>query len=139
MTGITSTTPPEAQVRDLIRARERAIQSGDVAGVLDRHANDVLMFDVPEPMRSLCLGAYHQTWELLFRYNPPGPTAFVIDDLRVTAGDDVAFASGLLRIGGSAAPVCRLTLGLQRRHGRWSIVHEHHSAPRPLEPKPFPQ
>ncbi|KAI5912132.1 nuclear transport factor 2 family protein [Thauera sp. 2A1] len=139
MTGITSTIPPEAQVRDLIRAWEGAIQSGDMAGILDRHTDDVLMFDVPEPMQSLGLSAYRQTWELFFRYNPPGPTAFVIDDLRIAAGDDVAFASGLLRIGGSTAPVCRLTLGLQRRHGRWSIVHEHHSAPHPLEPQSSPQ
>lgn len=97
------------------------------------------MFDVPEPMQSVGLSACRQTWELFFRYNPPGPTAFVIDDLRIAAGDDVAFASGLLRIGGSAAPVCRLTLGLQRLHERWSIVHEHHTAPHPLGSNSFPQ
>lgn len=66
MTGITSTIPPEAQVRDLIRAWEGAIQSGDMAGILDRHTDDVLMFDVPEPMQSLGLSAYRQTWELFF-------------------------------------------------------------------------
>lgn len=47
----------------------------------------------------------------------------------MTADEDVAFASGLLRIGGSPAPICRLTLGLVKRGGRWRIVHEHHSAP----------
>lgn len=139
MTGITSTTSHVARVRDLIRAWERAIPTGDMAGILDCHPDDVLMFDVPEPIQSLGLSPYRQTWELFFRYYPPGPTAFVIDDVRIAAGDDVAFASGLLRIGGSVAPVCRLTLGLQRRHGRWSIVHEHHSAPHPLESKPLQQ
>ena len=41
----------------------------------------------------------------------------------------MAFATGLLRIGGSREPVCRLTLGLTKLDGRWLIAHEHHSAP----------
>ena len=70
-----------------------------------------------------------KTWELFFQYGTPSKDAFVIEDLEVTAGDDVAFATGLLRIGGSTQPICRLTLGLKKEHGKWLIAHEHHSAP----------
>ncbi len=58
---------------------------------------------------------------------------FVIEDLAITAGETVAFATGLLRIGGSKEPVCRLTLGLKKIDGKWMIAHEHHSAPHEIE------
>jgi len=45
MTDITSTTPPVAQVRDLIRAWKRALQTGDMASILDCHADDVLIHE----------------------------------------------------------------------------------------------
>lgn len=121
------------EINALIRCWERAIQAGDQDGILARHTEDVVMFDVPEPLQSLGLDAYRKTWDLFFRCGRPGPEVFVIDDLRVTAGSEVAFATGLLRIGGSPSPVCRLTLGLVKRDGQWLIAHEHHSAPHALE------
>lgn len=123
-------------VLHVIRRWERAIQAGDMAGILAHHTEDVVMFDVPEPLQSLGLRAYRETWELFYDYGAPAPDLFAIEDLRVTAGSDVAFATGLLRIGGSSpSPVCRLTLGLVKREGRWLIAHEHHSAPHALEAK----
>lgn len=116
-------------IRVLIRAWEHAIQAGDTAGILAHHSEDVLMFDVPEPLQSVGIDAYRRTWELFYRYGQPSQDVFVIEDLRITAGNEVAFATGLLRIGGSEQPVCRLTLGLRKRNGEWWIVHEHHSAP----------
>jgi len=121
------------EVLTLIRRWERAIQARDLDGILAHHTDDVVMFDVPEPLQSLGLDAYRQTWEMFFRYGAPHPALFVIEDLRVTAGVDVAFATGLLRIGGSPLPVCRLTLGLVKRDDRWLIAHEHHSAPHALQ------
>lgn len=129
--GVTS-VDTVAEVKALIRRWERAIQVGDLEGILADHDDDILMFDVPEPLQSLGLAAYRKTWDLFYRYGAPSPDLFVIEDLRVTAGERVAFASGLLRIGGSTAPVCRLTLGLEKRKDRWRITHEHHSAPHAL-------
>jgi ketosteroid isomerase-like protein len=124
-----------AEVTGLIRRWERAIQAGDLDGILAHHTEDIVMFDVPEPLQSLGLTTYRKTWELFFRYGAPHPDLFVIEDLRITAGVDVAFATGLLRIGGSPSPVCRLTLGLVKRDGQWLIAHEHHSAPHALNDK----
>jgi ketosteroid isomerase-like protein len=122
----------EEDIRSLIRAWERAIQNGDMDGILAHHSESVLMFDVPEPLQSLGIDDYRKTWEVFFRYGAPSQDVFAIEDLRITAGEEVAFATGLLRIGGSSEPVCRLTLGLTRRNGQWQIVHEHHSAPHKL-------
>lgn len=101
--------------------------------ILANHIKDILMFDVPEPLQSEGRIAYKKTWELFFQYGAPSKDIFVIEDLRITAGEDVAFATGLLRIGGSKKPMCRLTLGLKKLRGRWLIAHEHHSAPHKLK------
>lgn len=122
----------EQDILSLIRSWERAIQAGDMNGILAHHSEDVLMFDVPEPLQSVGIDEYRKTWDLFFRYGAPGREVFVIEDLRITASGEVAFATGLLRIGGSSEPVCRLTLGLTKHSGQWQIVHEHHSAPHKL-------
>jgi uncharacterized protein (TIGR02246 family) len=123
----------EDEIRAVIGVWERAIQAGDLEGIIANHTEDVLMFDVPEPLQSTGIDQYRKTWELFFSYGSPAQDVFVIQDLRVSGGRDVAFATGLLRIGGSKEPVCRLTLGLKRSRDRWLIAHEHHSAPHKLE------
>ncbi|NZA25677.1 SgcJ/EcaC family oxidoreductase [Luteimonas sp. SJ-92] len=122
------------EIRQLVQRWQAAIRAGDMDGILADHADDVLMFDVPEPLQSVGKAQYRKTWELFFEYGSPGDDVFTIEDLRITAGDDVAFCTGLLRIGGSARPVCRLTLGMTKVDGRWLIAHEHHSAPHALQP-----
>jgi ketosteroid isomerase-like protein len=120
------------QIRKIIESWATAIRAGDMEGILANHTNDILMFDVPEPLQSRGKTAYKKTWELFFQYGAPSKDVFVIEQLRIIAGEDVAFATGLLRIGGSKKPICRLTLGLKKMRGRWLIAHEHHSAPHKL-------
>jgi hypothetical protein len=53
-----------------------------------------------------------------------------------TAVDSVAFATALIDCAGTEAdgPVAftlRLTVGLEKRDGRWLVTHEHHSEPLP--------
>jgi ketosteroid isomerase-like protein len=125
-------TASEEEIRNVVRSWEKAIQAGDVDRILANHSDDVLMFDVPEPLQSKGLRDYKKTWELFFRYSSPGNGVFIIEDLKITSANSVGFATGLLRIGGSKNPVCRLTLGLKKVEGNWLIVHEHHSAPHTL-------
>jgi ketosteroid isomerase-like protein len=60
---------------------------------------------------------------------------FEIVSLEVTAGDDVAFATALLRCGTDEdfekdpENRLRLTIGLRKQGGRWIVSHEHHSFP----------
>jgi len=122
----------ETQIRKIIENWAEAVRAGDIKDILANHTKDILMFDVPEPLQSKGMAAYKKTWDLFFQYGPPSKDVFVIEDLRITAGEDVAFATGLLRIGGSKKPVCRLTLGLKKIQGKWCIAHEHHSAPHEL-------
>lgn len=120
------------QIYNVIKRWEKAIQNGDMQNILANHTADILMFDVPEPLQISGLEEYQKTWDLFFSYGSPGNDVFVIEELHITGGSDVAFATGLLRIGGSKEPICRLTLGLKKVEGKWLIAHEHHSAPHKL-------
>jgi uncharacterized protein YndB with AHSA1/START domain/ketosteroid isomerase-like protein len=120
-------------VRHVIRSWERAIQTGDIDGILANHPPDVLMFDVNEPIQFRGTAEYRKTWDFFFSFGAPADDLFVIEELAITAGPQVAFATGLLRIGGSEKPICRQTLGLTQIDGRWLIAHEHHSVADPVE------
>jgi ketosteroid isomerase-like protein len=119
----------EARVRQLIEQWAKAISSANRAGILAHHSPELLMFDFPAPPVH-GIEAYDRTWGFFFA-NPQGPIHFVPHDLRVTAGKDVAFASCLVRCDGTSAGHVdlRLTVGLRKIAGEWTVLHEHHSVP----------
>jgi ketosteroid isomerase-like protein len=121
-------TNDERAVRAVIENWARAVESGDRQGILASHADDLLMFDFPDVVRGI--KAYDRTWDFFFD-KPKGPIHFTPRDLVVTAGDQVAFATCLVHCDGTSAGALdfRLTSGLKKETGSWTIVHEHHSVP----------
>jgi uncharacterized protein (TIGR02246 family) len=125
----------EREIRALIEGWAAAVHGGEMDGVLADHAEDIVMFDVPPPDDGVRgIDAYRATWPPFFEWQAKG-ASFEIVALKVTAGEDVAYAQALLRCGTAeelrAAPGrrLRLTLGLRREQGRWIVAHEHHSFP----------
>lgn len=125
----------ETQIRDLVRRWATAVHEGDMDGVLDRHAHDIVMFDVPPPDDGVRgIEHYRETWPPFFEWQRQG-ACFEIVSLDVTAGTDVAFAHALLRCGteqelrADPGSRLRLTVGLRKENGRWTVSHEHHSFP----------
>ena len=123
----------EQQIRTLIERWAAAVHQGDLATVLADHDPDILMFDVPPPEQGVRgIDAYRETWPGFFAWQASG-AVFEIESLDVTAGADVAFASALLRCGTpeqferEPEQRLRLTVGLRRAGGRWTVTHEHHS------------
>ena len=99
------------------------------------HADDIVMFDVPEPQQGVRgISAYRDTWPGFFEWQAQGAT-FDLLEVDVTAGTDVAYAWALLRCGtaqdNTAHPDrrLRLSLGLRKEGARWVVAHEHHSFP----------
>jgi ketosteroid isomerase-like protein len=127
---------PETQIKALIEAWADAVRRHDVSGILAHHDEDIVMFDVPPPLQSRGMDEYKKTWDLFFEYHKPSQ-AFDIEDLAITAGEDVAFATAIMRCGSgtlSGPPeeggfLFRLTIGLRNIDGDWRITHEHHSVP----------
>lgn len=124
----------EAEIRDLIEGWARAVRAGKLDQIIANHSRDILMFDLPQPPQLKGIEAYEKSWEEFFQWFK-GSGVFDLRDLKVTAGDDVAFATSMIRCrgtedDGSAAELgVRLTIGLQKQDGRWTITHEHHSEP----------
>jgi len=123
----------ETQIRHLVQRWASAVHEGDLETVLDAHADDIVMFDVPPPHDGVRgIDAYRETWPPFFEWQRQG-ASFEICELHVTAGTEVAFAHALLRCGTpdefAADPDrrLRLTIGLRRQHDRWIVTHEHHS------------
>jgi uncharacterized protein (TIGR02246 family) len=123
----------EQQVRDLVERWVTAVHTGDLATVLENHADDIVMFDVPPPHDGVRgIDAYRETWPPFLRWQASG-AVFEIVELDVTAGDDVAFAHALLRcatpdhLERNPGQRLRLTIGLRKEDGRWVVSHEHHS------------
>jgi uncharacterized protein (TIGR02246 family) len=121
------------QIREMIERWARAVHDGDMPTVLQDHAADIVMFDVPPPEQGVRgLDAYRASWPRFFEWQASG-AVFEIESLQVTAGTEVAYAYALLRCDTPDALKrdpehrLRLTIGLRKEDGRWVVAHEHHS------------
>ena len=133
--GVGNSSSSEDQaIRQLVERWAAAVRARDIAGILAHHSSDMVMFDVPPPLVSIGIDAYRKTWEGFFAWSDH-PVVFDIDELHITAGTDVAFATALMRCAGTEKSGeriklgFRLTLGLRKIEGAWTVVHEHHSIP----------
>jgi uncharacterized protein (TIGR02246 family) len=127
------TNDDEQQIGDLVERWAAAVHSGDMETVLADHADDIVMFDVPPPHDGVRgIDAYRDTWPGFFEWQARG-ASFEIVSMDVTAGVDVAYVYALLRCGTREELAehpetrLRLTLGLRKQGGRWTVAHEHHS------------
>ena len=125
----------ERQIRALIERWAKAVHAADMDGVLVDHADDIVMFDVPPPNEVRGKQAYRETWPPFFKMSkkrvPRSRSS------RSTSRQDTTLRSrALLRCGteqelGNPGNRLRLTIGLRKQGGRWTVAHEHHSFPLP--------
>lgn len=121
-----TSNPNETQIRTLIESWAKAVREKDMDAAVAHHTDDMVMFDVPMPLQAKGIEEYKKTWELFFDNSPGGPGSFDVTELRITAGETVAYCHAILKIFDSKA---RLTIGMRRENGQWLIAHEHHSYP----------
>lgn len=124
----------EQQIRTLIERWADAVRRRDLDTITARHAADMVMFDVPGPLRLDGINAYRESWARFYAW-AHDPVVFAIDQLHVKVGGAVAFAVATMRCAGgetagdAALLRFRLTVGLERIGADWCITHEHHSIP----------
>lgn len=127
-------TSDETAIRTLIDHWSDAVEREDRRAIRADHDDDILMYDVPLPFMSRGIDTYMATWEMFFSTSEK-PVTFRFDDVEITAGTDVAFATAIgncvnIDPTGRCEPLrFRLTIGLKKVAGRWRITHEHHSLP----------
>ena len=121
------------EIAELIAKWTQAVRHEDFAGIRAHHSDDFLMFDVPPPFQSRGLDAYMDTWKTFYQ-SQARPITFYFEQTEITASDTVAFATaigtcGYIEDGVKTSLKFRLTMGFEKREGRWLILHEHHSLP----------
>jgi uncharacterized protein (TIGR02246 family) len=128
-----ASTTDEQAIRELIERWAAAVHAGDLDTVLEHHAGDIVMFDVPPPEDGVRgAQAYREVWPPFLEFQA-ADGCFEIVELDITAGQDVAYAWALLRCSPASYLLehpdhrLRLTLGLRREAGTWVVAHEHHS------------
>ena len=130
----TPDSKPEPQIRSLVEGWTEALRAKDVAGRTAHHADDVLIFDVINPVQHAGLDALRQRlaqWFSTF----DGPIDCEVRDLHITAGQHVAFCHSLQRFRGSLANggtldmLVRYTTCLRKTGSDWAVTHEHASTP----------
>ena len=78
--------------------------------------------------------AYRASWDS-WQPETEGDNVFEFTELNVVAGNDVAFATGLIRCGGtltdgrSFEDLVRATFFLQKLSDKWAVMHQHISKP----------
>jgi ketosteroid isomerase-like protein len=98
----------------------------------------VVAFDIVPPLAKVGSKAYRQNYEEFFGMFK-GPLRVELRDVRIVAGDDVAFLhcfdrmSGTLQGGEEFDLWLRVTSGLRRIDGQWRIIHDHVSVPTNFE------
>jgi len=122
----------EQQIRNLVNNWAKAVRAKDITGILAHHSPDILLFDVPEPFLSKGIDAYRISWEEVFFPWYGNDGNFEVNDLQITAGTDTAFCTGIISCSGTTdgekvSLKVRLTIGLAKSNGHWTVIHEHHS------------
>ncbi|GAC1303028.1 MAG: nuclear transport factor 2 family protein [Steroidobacteraceae bacterium] len=130
----------EAQVRQVIEPWAKAFRARDLDGIMSVYAagDAVVGYDLVPPLQYRGSAAYREDYaKFLAQY--AGPIDIKFHDVRVVAGEDVAFVHALERIigtlkdGQKSEMWVRATSGLKKIHGRWLIVHDHISVPADFE------
>jgi len=129
-----SSSKEDLAVRSVVESWVAAVRRKDYEGILKNHSTDIVMFDVPPPFQSKGIEAYKKTWDLFFS-GSGDPVVFDITAMTIFADSNVAFVITTMRCtepgpqGKRKNLEFRLTIGLQKIDGQWTIVHEHHSVP----------
>ena len=122
------------RVTQLLLAWAAATRTGARDAILQGHAPDALIYDVLPPLLYQGTEAYRASWSG-WQPQTQGEDTFEFTELKVVAGGDVAFASGLIKCGGTLLggrtfeDVVRATFCLEKRADAWLVTHQHISKP----------
>ena len=131
----------EALIRQRIKDLEKALSAKDIDGVMSLYAPNLVSFDIAPHFGALrYVGADNKrrAWQEAFNAYP-GPIAYEVHDLNVTAHGELAFVHSLNHVHATQASGhitemwLRWTACLRRIDGVWLVVHDHVSVPADLE------
>lgn len=124
----------EAAIRAELEQWLAAARAKDIPVVMRRYAPQIRAFDAIAQLQFQGLEAYARHWRSCMEFCP-GEVLMRLQDIEVSAGEELAFVSALCHCGcvdGSGKEESgwmRMTACYLRLDGEWKVVHEHFSAP----------
>ncbi|MEO9812417.1 MULTISPECIES: nuclear transport factor 2 family protein [Marinobacter] len=124
----------ESEIRTVLESWAAATREGRQDDILKNHAIDLVIFDVLPPMKYVSAESYRRSWEE-WQPESQGEATFNLENLSITASQDVAFAYSFIRCGGTLPDgrtfqdLVRATFCLRKENGSWIIKHQHISKP----------
>ena len=119
----------ETIIRELLENWAESVQRKDYEGILTKHSQDIVIFDLPARLQSKGIEAYKKNWNLFFGSYKDAPS-FKICEMSITVDKDVAVANALVRCAGTQHNGLRsdldfrLTVGLSKLDGQWIVTRE---------------
>ena len=128
-------TSDEVAIRSVLERLGRAVETKDPDAALAPYASNVVRYDLAPPLATegpqaldrAELVAWFDTWR--------GPIRNEAPDMHVETSGDLALVYGLVRMAGTKTDGqdvdlwARQTVGLRKREGTWTIIHQHTSTP----------
>ncbi|MFC0623144.1 YybH family protein [Kribbella deserti] len=128
------TPPHEAAITGQIDHIITGLRAKNLDVLAQVYAPDVVSFDIDPPLQHVGLAAKLQNWDRVFTVFQD--VNYEIRDLKITAGDDLAFAHGFGRLSGSLKNGTttngiwvRATFCFRKLAGAWLITHDQISVP----------
>ena len=124
----------EAEIRELIAHRDRALGAKDVDGFMDHYADALVLFDLKPPLQTRGIAELRAQWGRALSFFPDS-FGTETRDLHVLVSGDLAVAHYIWRFTGidvdhpAMHAWFRNTVVCQRAGGKWQIAHEHCSVP----------
>jgi len=121
-------------IRAVLELWAENTRKGRLDEVLSRHAPDAIIYDVLPPMLYEGTAPYRASWG---DWQPEleSEGEFNLEDLHISAGDEIGYAFGMIRCGGTypdgrkLSDLVRATFCLEKIHEQWTITHQHISKP----------
>lgn len=127
-------TNDEAAIRELIDRFAKAFRAKDIDGCMAVFASEIVSFDILPPLQTVGADVFVKHWQEFFG-SYQGPIDVEFPDVRIAAGDDVAFSyclhriAGRLKNGDKTDFWLRWTACWRKASDKWLIVHEQVSVP----------
>lgn len=131
---MTTSATAESEVRTVLEEWAAATRQSRRDDILKNHSANLMIFDVLPPMKYESAESYRRSWDE-WQPDTQGEAVFDLEDLTITAGNDVAFAHCFIRCGGTLPDgktfqdLVRATFCLRKVNGSWVVEHQHVSKP----------
>ncbi|MER0041587.1 nuclear transport factor 2 family protein [Pseudomonas sp. MGal98] len=129
-----TTTKTDSEVLTVLEEWAAATRQSRRDEILKHHSANLVIFDVLPPMKYESAESYRRSWDE-WQPDTQGEAVFNLENLTITAGNDVAFAHSFIRCGGTLPDgttfqdLVRATFCLIKVNGSWVVEHQHVSKP----------